>query len=239
MGRCRTQLCTYLSGHCLVVFLLCSTPSEATEFSGYLVLTSDYVKRGVTQSDEDPAIQLGIDVSFTTGVFAGIWGSTVDIDNGPSRRRDSEVNYYVGYALDVSTAWQLSANVVAYRYPGQVGITDYNYMEYSVGANFEDRLWLEYSYSPDLYHSGQSTRNVDFYNEWPLDHRWAIGGGGGYYDTSNLTGRAYWYWQLGATGSFRYLDVDIRFHGTDRWVPIVSAPNRADARAALTIRFPF
>lgn len=226
---------------CVLVAILTSHAAIATgaEITGYAAITSDYVKRGVTQSDGDPAVQLGVDLAFTNGFFAGVWGSTMDIDNGPSRLRDSEVNYYAGYAHDVSELWRITGHVVAYRYPGQTGSVDYGYEEYSVGVGYDDRIWLEYSHSPDLYNTGLSSENVDLYGEWPVNSTWAVGGGGGYYDTSKLTGNTYWYWHLGATGSFKYVDVDIRFHDTDRWVPIVSTPDRADARAVLTIRIPF
>ena len=114
-----------------------------------------------------------------------------------------------------------------------------DYLEYSLGGSFDDRVWLEFSYSPDLYNTGLSSTNVDLFAEWPLNSIWAIGGGAGYYDTSKLTGDTYWYWQLGVTGSFKWADIDLRFHDTDKWVPIISTPDRAKSRVALAIRFPF
>jgi uncharacterized protein (TIGR02001 family) len=81
---------------CLVfVALLATAPSIvfSSELSGYLVLTSDYVWRGVTQSDGDPAVQLGGDIAFNSGIYAGLWGSTVDINNGGDRQRDTELTY--------------------------------------------------------------------------------------------------------------------------------------------------
>lgn len=219
--------------------LICSQYSSAAELAGYLTLTTDYVKRGVTQSDGDAALQLGADISFDNGFFLGAWGSTIDIANGPTRQRDLEVNYYAGYAFDASDAWQVSLSTVAYVYPGQTGYVDYDYQEYSLGGSYDDRYWLEFSYSPDLYNTGQSSTNVDLFAEWPINSVWAIGGGAGYYDTSNLTGSTYRYWQLGVTGSFKSMDIDFRFHDTDKWVPIISTPDRAKSRFALSIRFPF
>ena len=213
--------------------------TAAAELTGYAALTTDYVRRGVSQSDGHLALQVGVDIAMTSGVFVGAWGSTVDIDNGPPRQRDLELNLYAGYAYELSDSWRLSAHIVSYEYPGQTGPTDYGYQEYSVNINYEDRIWLEYSYSPDLYHSGLSSNNVDLYGEWPVSNTWSVGGGGGNYDTSTLTGRDYWYWHLGTTGSFTHVDIDFRFHDTDRWVPIISSPDLADGRFAVTIRFPF
>jgi uncharacterized protein (TIGR02001 family) len=223
----------------ILLILFTGKHAVAAEFSGYVAVMTDYVKRGVTQSEGDPALQLGGDVSFTNGLYLGAWASTMDVSNGPTRQRDREVNYYAGYIFDVTKFWRISVNAVAYEYPGQTGNVDYSYQEYSVGGSYNDQLWLDFSYSPDLYNTGHSSTNVELFAEWPLSGVWAIGGGAGYYDTSNLTGSAYQYWQLGITGSFKWVDVDLRFHDTDKWVPIISTPDRAKSRVVLKIQVPF
>ena len=223
----------------ILLLLICSQSTSAADFSGYLALTSDYVRRGVSQSDGDPAIQLGADFSFDSGFYLGAWGSTIDIANGPTRQRDQEVNYYAGYVLSATDSLRFSATAVAYVYPGQTGSVDYNYQEYSLTGNFDDRVWLEFAYSPDLYNTGRSSTSIDLYAEWPINRNWAIGAGVGHYDTSDLTGKSYRYWQLGTTRSFRWADVDLRFHNTDTWVPIISSPDRAKSRVVLKIQIPF
>jgi uncharacterized protein (TIGR02001 family) len=222
-----------------LLLLICSQSTLAADFGGYVALTTDYVKRGVTQSDGDPALQLGAEFSFDSGFYLGAWGSTVDINNGPTRQRDQEVNYYAGYVLSATDSLRFFATAVTYVYPGQMGNVDYNYQEYSLTGNFDDRVWLEFAYSPDLYHTGYSSTNIDLYAEWPINRNWAIGVGAGQYDTSDLTGESYQYWQLGITRSFRWADIDLRFHDTDSWVPIISSPDRAKSRVVLTIQIPF
>jgi uncharacterized protein (TIGR02001 family) len=221
----------------LVFFVL--PVASAAEFTGYAVLTSDYVWRGVTQSDGDPALQLGGDVFFSSGWFLGAWASTVDIDNGPTRHRDRELNLYTGYAYDVSSLWRVSARVVSYQYPRQTGNVDYNYVEYSLATNYDDRVWLEYSYSPDLYNTNLDSHNVEAYAEWPLKGNWSIGAGAGYYDLSELSGNGYGYWQLGVTGSFQYADIDFRFHDTNRSAAYVSTDERSAQRVAVTVKVSF
>lgn len=213
--------------------------SLAADVGSYVALTSDYVKRGVTQSDGDPAIQLGTEIELENGFYLGAWGSTTDISNAPSRQRDVEVNYYAGYEFSFSESWRFSVGAVAYQYPGQTGNVDYNYEEYSLGTNFDDRVWLEISYSPDLYNTGRSASNIDLFAEWPINSAWFIGGGAGYYDVSDLTDSAYFYFQLGITASLRWADIDLRIHDTDTWVPIISTPDRADSRLVLKITIPF
>lgn len=223
----------------LLAALIFGEELSAAEFGGYVAITTDYVKRGVTQSDGNPALQLGGEIDFANGFYLGAWGSTIDISNGANRQRDREVVYYSGYAFDLTKSWRMTASAVAYEYPGQSGNVDYGYQEYSIDANYDDRVWLAYSYSPDLYHTGSSSTNVDLFAEWPIDGTWSIGAGAGHYDTSNLTGSSYLYWQLGVTGSFKWADVDLRIHATDRWVQIISTPDRAKTRVVLKIRIPF
>jgi uncharacterized protein (TIGR02001 family) len=223
----------------IFVALFAIRPAAAAEFSGYLTLTSDYVRRGVSQSDGDAALQLGVDFSFEAGFYVGAWGSTVDISNGPTRHRDRELDLYAGYVFDVTNLWRVSANLVSYLYPGQTGDVDYDYVEFSLAANYDDHFWLEYSYSPDLYHTNLSSENLEFYAEFSLWRNWSIGGGVGYYDVSELSGQGYGYWQLGVTGNFRYADIDLRYHDTNRSVYLVSTDELSQARVAATVTIPF
>ena len=219
---------------------MCVSPAAMSQdWTAYINLTTDYVKRGVSQSDSHAAVQLGGEVAFDSGVYLGAWGSTVDVDNGPGRHRDKEVNFYAGYGKDVSSMLRLSAYVVSYNYPGQTGVIDYDYIEYTVSGNYDDRLWLEYSYSPDLYNSGYSTSNIEAVAEFPLGDELRMSAGVGHYDTSNLTGEVYTYWQLGITRAFRRVDLDLRYHDTDRDVFIISTPDRAEARLVLSLAIAF
>lgn len=223
----------------MVVCHAACNPVIAAEFSGYATLTTDYVWRGVTQSNGDAAVQFAGDVAFANGIYTGIWISTVDIQNPPDNERDLQVNYYLGYGHDVSDAWRLGVHAVFYTYPGSTGSFDYSYEEFAFTANYDDRIWLEYSYSPDLYHSGYDTHNFEIYGETFLGKHLIIGGGAGYYDVSALAGEGYAYWQLGVTWPAGRFELDLRYHDTNDWVPIISSPDRAGARGALSLRFSF
>ena len=227
--------------HVLVLIASVFTGSHAVaaEVSGYAVLTTDYVFRGVTYSDSHGAVQLGGDVSLESGLYFGAWGSTVDISNGPGQQRNLEIDYYVGYVQDISNQWSVGANVVSYNFPGNEGQFDYDYFEYSLMSNYNDRVWFEYSYSPDLYHSDYSTQNFELYTEWQIRGEFTLGAGVGLYDVSNLAGSDYSYWQLGVTRSFGIVDLDLRYFDTSDWVRIVSTPDRAEARIVLGARIQF
>jgi len=223
----------------ILVILLVSFSASAADITGYAVLTTDYVFRGVSNSDNDPAAQLGIDVSFDSGVFLGAWASTVDMSNPPFSERDREVIYYIGYNHNVASDWTIGAHYLAYRYPASDGLFDYDYDEYMLTVNFRDWAWFEYAYSPDLYSSGYSTDNYRAHVEWPMPHLITGSAGLGYYDVSGLTGESYSYWELGIMRPLGVADLDLRYHDTNQWVPIISSPERADSRIVFSIRFQF
>ncbi len=223
----------------ILASILLAGGAHSAEVSGYLVLTTDYVFRGVTYSDGNPAVQLGGDVAFDNGFYLGAWASTIDIVNGTVARRDLQVDYYLGYGHPITDEITLGANAVAYTFPGAEGFFDYDYVEYSLSANYDDRAWLEYSYSPDLFNSGMSTHNVAAFSEWQLPEAFIIGAGVGYYDVSNLSGDDYYYWELGLTRPFGQVDLDLRYHDASGWVPIVSNADRVGSRLVLTARLQF
>jgi uncharacterized protein (TIGR02001 family) len=224
---------------CTVLLSAAISSAQSAELSGYVVLTSDYVWRGVSQSDGDPALQLGGDVAFGSGIYAGLWGSTIDIDNGAGRYRDTELTYYLGYSHGIDTRWSIGASVIVYTYPGQTGTVDYDYEELMLTANFDDRLWLEYAYSPDLYNTDRHSHNVQVFTEWPVGKRLVVGAGVGYYDVSDFVGDGYTYWELGVTMPVNRFDFDLRYHDTSRAVPVISTPERAESRIALSVRLIF
>lgn len=79
---------------------LLSAPAfaQSLSFSGGLTLTSNYMSRGVTQSDDRPALQGYVELD-ANGFYAGLFASTVRLapDN-------LEVDLYAGYRWSVNNA---------------------------------------------------------------------------------------------------------------------------------------
>lgn len=219
--------------------MLLSGNAVAADSSAYLVLTSDYVFRGVTYSDGHFAAQLGGDLAFDNGIYAGAWATTIDIGNGVNSERDLEIDYYLGYSLDITDTLTVGANAVAYTFPGAKGVLDYDYQEYSLNVNYNDRAWFEYSYAPDIFNTGAETHNFALFSEFQLSPQFVASAGVGYYDTSALSGDDYTYWELGVTRPFERIDIDLRYHDANQWVPVFSAANRVESRLVLSARLRF
>lgn len=91
--------------------------------SGNVGLVSDYVFRGVTQTDSDPAIQGGLDLTHENGFFAGVWGSNVESDAADA----TVVNYdgdvleldtYLGWSGEVADKTTMTVKALRFNYPG-------------------------------------------------------------------------------------------------------------------------
>lgn len=56
--------------------------------SGNVTLASDYRWRGISMTQNEPAIQGGLRVTHKSGAYAGVWASNTDVLNGASIEAD-------------------------------------------------------------------------------------------------------------------------------------------------------
>ena len=84
---------------------------------------TDYVFRGVSNTDENPQVFGGADV--TSGLFyAGVWATNVDFNDST----DAEIDIYAGFAPTVG-AVSLDLGALYYAYVDAPSGADYNYIE--------------------------------------------------------------------------------------------------------------
>ncbi len=122
----------------------------APEISGNVALTSDYKFRGISQTNEDIAIQGGFDISWDNGIYVGTWGSSVDFDG--DEYGTLELDYYVGWAADLSDNLSVDVGYLYYDYPGDDSDAEGDYQEVyaslgffgaTVGVNYSDDYYAE------------------------------------------------------------------------------------------------
>ena len=123
----------------------------AAEVSGNVSLTTDYRFRGISQTDTQLAVQGGFDVGFENGIYIGTWGSNVDFANS------LELDYYVGYAGDLSESVSFDVGYIYYDYPGTddtartlSGSAEDDYAEIYASVSVAD-FTLGVAYSDDYY----------------------------------------------------------------------------------------
>jgi uncharacterized protein (TIGR02001 family) len=89
---------------------------------------TDYRFRGVSLSGGDPAIQGGVTVSHTSGVYAGTWASSID-DGGTDIFGDAEVDLFGGWSGSVAEGVGLDVGLLYYAYPGNAKGVDAEFFE--------------------------------------------------------------------------------------------------------------
>ena len=89
-------------------------------FSSNIGVVSQYVYRGLTQTDERPALQGGFDYSHASGAYAGTWLSNVSwvSDVIPDASSSLEADFYVGFRKSWESGITGDVGYLRYQYPG-------------------------------------------------------------------------------------------------------------------------
>jgi uncharacterized protein (TIGR02001 family) len=176
----------------LVAALLAGSAGLAqADLTANLGLSSDYMWRGISQTQRDPAISGGLDYSDESGLFVGTWVSnTTDANDDDGY----EVDLYAGYAGEAGDLGY-TATIIHYAYP------DYDDLDFT-------EVMLDLSYS---FISGGVAYTVDcdadcednvYYHIGPtfeLNENWTFQATAGYFDFYD--GTSYSHTQLDLTRS--------------------------------------
>lgn len=103
---------------CATAGILMATPVMAEVTAG-AALTSNYIWRGFSQTQDDAALSGSVDYSDESGLYAGIWASKVDFADA-----DVEVDVYVGMSGDINDDFSWDVGLLSYNYPGAKGRFD-------------------------------------------------------------------------------------------------------------------
>lgn len=103
---------------------LAADPPPEHTVTGNIGLYSQYIFRGLTQTDRDPALQGGFDYAHGSGLYAGAWASNISWlrDGGAYRSAGSgEFDFYGGYKMTFGD-FTGDIGTLYYRYPGDATI---------------------------------------------------------------------------------------------------------------------
>ena len=105
-------------------------PPEHT-ITGNIGFFSQYIFRGLTQTDRDPALQGGLDYAHSSGIYLGTWGSNISwlkenfstppatIAGTYSRGGSLEWDFYGGYKMSFGD-FGVDLGTLYYWYPGGI-----------------------------------------------------------------------------------------------------------------------
>ena len=100
----------------LAVLLAVGFTAAQAQVTGNLGLASDYRFRGISQSQNAPAVQGGIDYAHSSGFYVGNWNSSVSSQlytNGSGVESD----LYAGYKKDIYKGLTVDVGSYNYFYP--------------------------------------------------------------------------------------------------------------------------
>mgnify|MGYP000156246568 CR=1 FL=1 len=182
--------------------------------SGNFALTSDYRFRGVSLSDEDVAVQGGIDLGWDSGFYLGTWGSSIASYAGS----EAEVDLYTGFGGDLGNGLGYDIGVIGYFYPGSdpFGDTWYGEIYASLGGEVDMFGWtVGGAYAPDQDNIG-GTDNVYLFADASVglgDSPFSLDGHFGWED--GAFGDDKLDWSLGISASAAGLDFGLAWIDTD------------------------
>jgi uncharacterized protein (TIGR02001 family) len=129
------------------------------EFNGSASVTNNYVFRGITQTDDNPAIQGSIGYALDTGfegisAYGSVWGSNIDFNDGDHAQVELDWSFgFTGEIADTGLGWTLGA--IYYTYPGARSNSNFDYWEFAPALSYNpiDPLTLTFglNYSPDYF----------------------------------------------------------------------------------------
>jgi uncharacterized protein (TIGR02001 family) len=158
-------------------------PASPHTLTGNIGLFSQYIFRGLTQTNEEPALQGGMDYSHASGFYAGTWGSNVswlrDFNSGTPNAGYSaggslELDIYGGLKGTIGkTDFGYDVGLLYYWYPGDAapGAKDADTLELYGAISWK---WLSaklsYSLQDDTFGVGDSrgTYYLDLTAAYPI-----------------------------------------------------------------------
>ena len=186
--------------------------AHAMQTSGNAALLTDYVWRGTTQTDGDPAIQASFKLAGDAGFYGLVWGSNVEF--APETRASSEVDIVVGWSGALTDDLSLDANFTHYRYPSTT--VDLDWTEALVTATFRQDYWLTVGYSNDALATDEAGTYAQLGARVPLGTRLRLEGAIGQYWLDDSYGDDYAHAQLGVVWAFDApFELRVTAHDTD------------------------
>jgi uncharacterized protein (TIGR02001 family) len=202
----------------LQILLLFALPPLARAadgpWSASVAATTDYVLRGVSQTYDSGALQLGVNYQSPLGWFAGTWASNVD--PYPFGVAALELDLYAGFRRPLGDKFNATVTYTHYQYVDDSRPTRYNYDELALSASYLDELIATVSYQPDstLYSDlrladRRPSLAYELALRWPLPAGFTLDAGVGYYDLQRLFGVHYVAGNAGLQYVYRQVTFDV------------------------------
>jgi len=196
----------------LSLALIITAPAYAATVGGSAALTTDYVWRGTTQTQGDPAVQAGFKAAADNGLYGAVWGSNVEF--APETKASSEIDVTVGWGGALSDDWALDVNLTHYRYPSTT--VDLNWTEAIGTLTWKQNYWAQLGYSMEALATDEAGIYAQVGAKLPLNEQVRLEAAAGYYWLDDVYDDSYAHAQLGAVWAFKApFELRVTAHATD------------------------
>ncbi len=208
--------------------------AEEISLSYNVGIASDYVFRGVSQTQEDPQVFGGVDLGYGVG-YAGVWASNVDFGTDDPT---VEVDFYAGIKPTVGDV-SMDFGVLYYGYSKDKGLNPgkYSYTELKAAVSkpiAKATIGGAVYFSPEWPGDLGSATYVEVNGSYPLTDKFSLSGALGKQaieDSANYTT-----WNLGVAYALNdKLSLDLRYWDTD----VHEWGNIYDSRVAVSLKASF
>jgi uncharacterized protein (TIGR02001 family) len=217
--------------------------APTSPITGSVAFTTDYVFRGLSQTQTKPAIQGGLTYTHNSGLHAGLWGSNVEFESkdspgGSTDNVSMELDYTVGYGANIGNAitWDLTA--AYYSYPGTQGAsasgpTKYGFWEILPTLTYDfgtAKLTGLLAYSPNFFGAAKAGTYLMAGLDMPLPADFALNAHVGmqWFDADKDSGvsqtfvnantsyvpKDYSEWKLGVSKQIAGVGLELAYFGT-------------------------
>src|SRR6185312_2417238 len=188
-----------------------TAPAAASPIVGSATLASDYIFRGLSQTNRKPAVQAGIEYDFADGLYLGLWGSSISWLSDTSTptapvSSNVELDFYLGYRGKLSEDLGYDAGLYTYYYPGSYpqGFTRANTTEI-YGLLSYKFLSLKYSHALTNTFGFAHTKYsgyVDLSANYEFAPSWVLNAHAGHQRIDGISIASYSDYKLGVTKNF-------------------------------------
>lgn len=236
--RVNSRLC--IAGVCGIAWLFAGVPVHGQELHGYLTITSDYVFRGASQSNEDPTVQAGLDYRHSNGLFAGVFAARTDFPDSVfgTNPGSIELDAYLGYSRAAGRDWSWDVAALHYDFPDSSGF-DYSYDELAANLHFRDILRVGATLSDDAGASGDRGWTAEIELRQSLGDRFQLSGSLGNYEFSRTNWNDYVYWDIGVSAIAGRFTFDVRYFDTNTEQAGIADPLLTRSRVVGSISLAF
>lgn len=215
------------------------THKSPHKLSGSVAFVTDYRSRGISETLRRPAVQGQLVYTHTSGFYAKTWASNTDGTCHLYNNTSLEWDFFLGIQQRVeNTPLSCEIGLVYYYYPGGKTFlprqVSYDTLEYYIGLKykiFELKLfqditdfygtnshsppfnWHKMAFARPNGHSRGSTY-LEATFQWSPYSKWTTSLQLGYQIVVNYSELNYFYWQVGVTREFAWVEASLYYVDT-------------------------